>query len=58
MKTLNLKEMEAIEGGLTERGRTATGYMCGMAVTLLFTGAFAPLAAAPGLGCALGLYLM
>ena len=59
MKVLNLKEMEVLfGGGLGEDGRYVTGLMCGMAATLLFTGLFAPLAAAPGVGCALGAYAM
>ena len=58
METLSFEQMEKIEGGkLNAQGTYATGLMCGMAAALLFTGVFAPLAAAPGVGCAIGLYV-
>ena len=59
MKKLEIKKMELLFGGeLGDKGRYVTGLMCGMAATLLFTGIFAPIAAAPGVGCALGAYAM
>lgn len=57
MKKLENEKMEVLTGGVDKRGY-ATGLMCGAAATLLFTGIFAPIAAAPGIGCAIGLYAM
>jgi len=57
MKQLEMVQMEDLQGGtLDHRGRFVTGLMCGAAVALLFSGVFAPLAAAPAVGCAVGIY--
>ncbi len=56
MKVLNLTEMEGLLGGWEWNRSSATGFMCGLAATLLCTGVFAPIAAAPGIGCAIGAY--
>lgn len=56
MKKMNLNEMLAIEGGdLTPQGQYITRLMCGMAVGICFWGFLAPIAAAPAIGCAIGL---
>ncbi len=61
MKTLNLKEMEMIEGGArgadTPQSRWFTGAMCGATFALLFTGVFAALAGATGPACVAGFLL-
>ena len=56
MEKLSLVKMENISGGTQgSNANTATAYMCTLSVLLLFTGFLAPAAAAPGIGCALGL---
>jgi len=54
MKQLEIKQMEKIEGG-DNAAQTATGFMCGAAGALLFTGPFAVLATPFAVGCAVGL---
>lgn len=54
MKKLENEKMEVLTGG--DNRKKVTGVMCGMAIVLLCSVAFAPLAAAPGIGCAIGLY--
>lgn len=57
MKKLELDQMEILSGSATRNQcQTATGFMCGATVLLLFSGIFAPIAAATGIGCALGAY--
>lgn len=59
MKKLENEKMEVLSGGkLGTNGRFFTGLMCGAAAALLFTGIFAPMAAAPGIGCGIGVYAM
>lgn len=58
MKKLENEKMESLLGGWEWNRSSATGFMCGMAATLLCTGVFAPIAAAPGIGCAIGAYAM
>lgn len=53
MKKLELNNMEILEGG--NPCQTATGFLCTASIFLLF-GPYAPLAAATGIGCALGAY--
>jgi hypothetical protein len=53
MKKLELKQMENLKG--SNNCTTATGFLCTASVFLLF-GPYAPLAAATGIGCALGAY--
>lgn len=50
MKKLDLDQMEAVGGGL--KFSTLTGMLCASAVVLACSGIFAPLAAAPAVGCA------
>lgn len=52
MTELNLARMEGIEGG----GLGMVGIMCGLAFFLSFSVLAAPLAAAPGTACIVGLY--
>lgn len=54
MKKIEEEKMEFIFGGKDRKGY-ATGFMCGMATAMLFTGPFAAIAAAPAIGCAIGL---
>jgi hypothetical protein len=53
MKTLSFEQMENLKGGNAE---FMTGLMCATTVFLAFSVVFAPLAAATGTGCAVGLY--
>lgn len=55
MKKLELNQMENLEGGKWDCN-SVTSALCGATVGLLFTGPFASLAAATGVGCALGAY--
>ena len=55
MKTLSFEQMESLKGGNPE---FMTGMMCAATVFLAFSFVFAPLAAATGTGCAVGLYAM
>jgi hypothetical protein len=56
MKRLELNQMENLEGGRTSCEIASEG-MCYATIGLLaFGGPFAPLAAATGIGCALGAY--
>ncbi len=55
MKTLKMKEMERIEGGLPSVVDGAVGGLCGGAVLAASFGVF-PLAILLGGACAVGLY--
>jgi len=52
MKKLPLSELEEVQGGQTA---FLIGMMCAGTLLLSMTGFFAPLAAAPGVGCLTGL---
>jgi hypothetical protein len=54
MKKLELNQMENLDGG-TPCG-SVTGGFCAATALLAFSGVFACLAAATGIGCALGVY--
>lgn len=58
MKKLEVKQMENLEGSGSRKGcQNATSALCYATIGLLaFGGPFAPLAAATGIGCALGGY--
>ncbi len=54
MKKLQLNQMENLNGGKVNCSQ-ASGAMCSATIILLYCGPFACLAAATGIGCALGL---
>ena len=55
MKTLNLEQMENIQGGIS--ADSTIGLLCGAAFGLaVFGGPLAILAVAPAVGCAVGLH--
>ena len=55
MKKLELNQMENLEGGLVDPCSRVTGGMCA-ATIILAASPFAPIAAATGIGCAIGLF--
>ena len=54
MKKLELNQMENLEA-MSSQG--ITGVFCASTIILCYTGPFACLAAATGIGCALGIYV-
>jgi hypothetical protein len=56
MKKLEVNQMENLEGGRVDPCSRVTGGMCFATIALLSSTVFAPLAAATGIGCAIGLY--
>lgn len=57
MKKLKLKEMHLLTGGVTQHAsESVTGFLCASTVGLLLTPGSQPLAAATGIGCALGMW--
>ena len=54
MKKLELNQMENLEGGGKDHCSAVAGGLCAATIILLYTGPFACLAAATGIGCALG----
>lgn len=54
MKKLELNQMENLEGG--NSSETTTGALCAATIILCYAGPFACLAAATGIGCAIGIY--
>ncbi len=54
MKKIKLNQMENAIGASS--CGTATGALCAATALLAFSGLFAPLASATGIGCALGIY--
>lgn len=56
MKKLDLEQMENVKGGM--QTDSLIGLMCGATLVFACSGIFAPLAAATGAGCAVGLYAM
>ncbi|MFV8355603.1 hypothetical protein ACNQGB_05395 [Flavobacterium sp. XS1P32] len=54
---LTLVEMENVMAGKNSGScGSATGFLCTATALLLFTGPFASLSAATGIGCAIGIY--
>jgi hypothetical protein len=55
LRTLDVQEMERIDGGTSAGCSWATGAMCFATLGLLSSVFLAPIAAATGIGCALGI---
>lgn len=55
LRILDVEEMEKIEGAQSAGCGWATGGMCVATIALLTSAFFAPMAAATGIGCALGI---
>ena len=56
MKKLNLEQMKNIVGGI--RTDSLIGLMCGATLAFACSTILAPIAAATGVGCAVGLYAL